>query len=310
MKYIITVQLLYLTFLPQLVFTQGLVTCNGPECNFCHVVTMIKLVIDWLFGVSVLIAVIVLVYAGFMLVFSRGDVGAVSKGKEMFFNVIIGIFIMLLAWTGIDTLMKFLMGGDFGVWNEIEECGGSFESGMAKQGINLDEESVSIILPSDDGVYGLDGGESVIDAGGGEITSNVSTDSGRVSFAFSSSLAIAQQGHLSRKLAAFQRCIARNADPATYIITSVSDNKIANGSKTWQECAQGGQSAGCAHTSYSCHYGGKNCVGSSYALDIRTSNLNSPQERSLLSAANMCGGWGQNEGNHIHVSIGSSCGCR
>jgi hypothetical protein len=103
--------------------------------------------IDWVFGIAVLIAVILIVYAGFLLVFSRGDSGAVSKGKGMLTNTIIGIVIMLLAWTMVDVVMKMFMGGDFGIWNEVQECGGAYKAGKAKNDIKLNTQSVTVTLP-------------------------------------------------------------------------------------------------------------------------------------------------------------------
>lgn len=112
----------------------GLVTCKGPDCNFCSFVVMVNNLIEWLVGFLTLAAVLALVYAGFKLVVSGGDQGAMTDAKKMITNIIIGFVIVLSAWLIVDTLMKALLdpnltdseGNKFGVWNQIKsnQCGG------------------------------------------------------------------------------------------------------------------------------------------------------------------------------------------
>lgn len=152
MKYIlqsITSIPLFVLIIPQTILANGgLVTCAGPDCTFCDLFYMFNGVLDWLFGIVILIAVLLIAYAGFMLVFSRGDTSAISKGKSMLINTIIGIVIMLMAWTIVDTFMKLVMGGDFGVWNEVTECGEMFQPGLTIEGIALQQTSVTVANPS------------------------------------------------------------------------------------------------------------------------------------------------------------------
>ena len=56
---------------------------------------------------------------------------------------------MLAAWTIVDTFMKVFLGGDFGVWNEVQQCGGSYKAGETKKGIDLNTQSVTVALPKD-----------------------------------------------------------------------------------------------------------------------------------------------------------------
>ncbi|MFT7507371.1 MAG: type IV secretory pathway VirB2 component (pilin) [Acidimicrobiales bacterium] len=302
MKYFSSIVLSVFLLLPHEAFAlEGLVACTTAEsCNFCAFTTMVNTLTEWIIMVSTLIAVILFAYAGYKLVYSKGDVNAVGEARKMIGNVVTGIFIMLLAWTIVDTILKALVGGTFGIWNP-NDCGQMFEVKPAEE-LLVTAKSHEIVIPDFNDVEGPEG---VIGRDGGVIT----PVSGSVSFAFSGSLHLQQQGHLSGTLASFQKCIAAKLRPGTYIITSVSDNVIAGGSKTWEYCAANGQGGGCAHTNGSCHYGGSRCVGKSYALDIGTSNLNTEQKQTFLSAAAACGGWGQNEGNHLHVSKGSACGC-
>ncbi|MCA9361577.1 hypothetical protein KC845_03410, partial [Candidatus Kaiserbacteria bacterium] len=105
----------------------GLVTCTGPDCTICSLITLLNKVIDWIVAISSLLIILVLAYAGFGLVVSGGNQSAYEKAKGYFMNAIIGLIIILAAWTLIDTLMKVLVDDTkFGPWNEIDSsnCGG------------------------------------------------------------------------------------------------------------------------------------------------------------------------------------------
>lgn len=123
-----------IAFVPQLAFGQdsaGLVTCNGPDCNFCSLMQMADNIIQFLFVILVLAAVLSLVIAGFRLVTSQGNPGAMERAKKMVSNILIGFVIILSAWLIVDTVIKAIAnrdgngGFDFGMWNQISDvqCG-------------------------------------------------------------------------------------------------------------------------------------------------------------------------------------------
>lgn len=307
MRYFFSLVLFILLLAPLEVTHAQLITCTeADQCNFCELIQTLDNVVNWVVIVATLIAVIGLMYAGFRMSQSRGDVSSFTAAKEMLGNIVIGIFLIMAAWMIVDTILKTLVGGDLGVWHDMERCGaGMLQPGTTDKNIVLRTDEVHVVQPKET-VYGEDGPGSIIEPGGAEIIPYVGGGAeGSVSFSFSSSLAVAQQGHISLSLAALQACIARNVLGGAYVITSVSDNLIANGSKTWEECRAGQ----CQHTRNSCHYGGKSCTDGSYALDIRTSNLSSSQRSNFLQATRECGGYGQDEGDHLHVSIGQAAGC-
>ena len=108
----------------------GLVTCNGPDCTFCSVVAMINKVKDWIIMMTAVLAVLVLAYAGARMVVSQGNPSALSDAKQYLINVFIGVLLMLAAFTIVDSLMKVLVGGDFGPWNALDpaNCGTQFDT--------------------------------------------------------------------------------------------------------------------------------------------------------------------------------------
>lgn len=105
----------------------GLVTCGNagqPNCDFCTLVQMVDGVFDFLFVLLTLAAIMMVMYAGFQLVISQGNSGAMEKAKGMVSNIIIGFVIILASWLIIDTVMKGLVSAEsgFGQWNVIGEC--------------------------------------------------------------------------------------------------------------------------------------------------------------------------------------------
>jgi hypothetical protein len=85
-------------------------------------------------------------------------------------------------------------------------------------------------------------------------------------------------------------------------ISSISD------SAGMTNCVTGSYSEDlCAHTEDSCHYGGTDCSGESYAVDFGNESYGSQ----IVEAAKTCNSdvYTLNEGDHIHISIGQINGC-
>jgi len=117
----------------EVVLADGFVTCSGPDCSFCNLVSMANTVIKWLFGVIVMIFVFLMVVSGFGLVTSGGNQSELESAKSKFTNAIIGVLIVASAWLLVDTIMKVLldsgsgsegtldhMSTGWGPWHNIE----------------------------------------------------------------------------------------------------------------------------------------------------------------------------------------------
>ena len=105
-----------------------LVSCkDGGACTFCDLLDTVYNIVRWVTGIALLIAVILLMYAGYRIVSSRGDVNMVTQGRTLIGNVAVGIFITVLAFSIVDILLKTMTGGEFGAWNDMSgsECGKS-----------------------------------------------------------------------------------------------------------------------------------------------------------------------------------------
>ena len=109
---------------PMIVAAQGLglVPCNGPECQACHLVSLADNILDFLVMISAFIAAIMFAVAGLKLATSAGNASKVSQAKESMTNILIGFIILLAAWLIVDTIMKVFTTGEgrLGTWNDIE----------------------------------------------------------------------------------------------------------------------------------------------------------------------------------------------
>ena len=62
-------------------------------------------IIAWILGFVAVIAVLALVYGGFLMIFSAGDEENAATGKKIVLNVILGVIIILTSYTIIATLV-------------------------------------------------------------------------------------------------------------------------------------------------------------------------------------------------------------
>lgn len=92
--------------------TGPLVPCHGAagdkltECQACHVVELGQKIINFLVAVAAVIAVVVFAYAGWLMLTAAGDMTKISSARGMFWNVLIGLVIVLAGWLIVDTVMK------------------------------------------------------------------------------------------------------------------------------------------------------------------------------------------------------------
>ncbi|MFT7507373.1 MAG: hypothetical protein ACI92I_000519 [Acidimicrobiales bacterium] len=88
----------------------------------CEFVEMANNITKFLVGVSALIAVIVFIYAGYLMVYSGGDTGQIQQAKGLFSNVAIGFVILLTAFLVVNTILGVMVGSKSGIlnWQTIE----------------------------------------------------------------------------------------------------------------------------------------------------------------------------------------------
>lgn len=105
-----------------------IIPCGTAEnpCTACHAFGLVSNALSYLVALITLVITLVIVWAGIQIVMSKGDSGSISKAKEMLWNAVVGFAILLVAWLGVDTVLKVLVKDDaFGrPWNEIslDQC--------------------------------------------------------------------------------------------------------------------------------------------------------------------------------------------
>jgi hypothetical protein len=109
---------------PFLVFAQGaglpsaIVPCDGVNCTVCDLATLAQNIINVGVFIFVFYAAAMFSYAGFLYLTSAA-VDKVGDARKILTNVTLGLIVLLSAWLIIDTIMKSLLGGDFGPWNNV-----------------------------------------------------------------------------------------------------------------------------------------------------------------------------------------------
>jgi len=113
----------------------------GPDgFGSCELVDTVNNVIQFLIKMTAILAVFVFIYAGFIMVSSRGDSAQIEGAKKLFSNVLIGFVIMLAAFLIINTVLSILVGGTSGILNwQTIECQYANESADAVD-VNVDLE--------------------------------------------------------------------------------------------------------------------------------------------------------------------------
>ncbi len=102
--------------LPMAVLAAGIVpSCNNGPCGYADLITMANTIIKFLvLDVSVPIATIAFVYAGFLYMTSAGNEGQISKAHEIFRKVIIGFVIAAAAWLIVHFILaSFSVGSQY-----------------------------------------------------------------------------------------------------------------------------------------------------------------------------------------------------
>lgn len=272
----------------QLIENGGGKTINTAPDWGCVLATVQNLIS---FGVmlAAVIFTVYLVLTGFSFITSQGSSEARSAAKTRFTNVFVGLVVLLCAWLLIDYVMKTIYDeGKFGPWNSILAGTGSDQCIVARTPGSISTGQLTTGTPST-------GSTDATGASGGFTGTGLSYQPG-VSKEISDE---------SPQLASLLSCMAGKLPAGVGQISAISELAIANGYKTMQQCA----ASGCAHTANSCHYGGRTCVGKSYAVDFGDEQ-NATALRNAARACNPNAGWNP-EGNHVHISVGeqSGCGC-
>lgn len=262
---------------------------EGAPLSYGAVLELIHRFMNVGVSVGIVVCTLIIMWAGILLITSSTNPEAKSTARKMLGNAALGLLIILSSWLIVDFVMRALYSGEdgtkgkFGPWNSILNGGAACV--IARPNQTLFSGSITAAVPV---VNTIDPGYEGPGTSDGHFTYQAGIQ--------------AQKSAASPKLNALLTCMASRVPRGVGQISSISDNQIQTGKKSFQQCA----ASGCAHAAHSCHYGGKTCIGSSYAVDFGDEQ----NTATLTAAARACGAtYVGNEGNHLHVSVGASCGC-
>ncbi len=79
------------------------------NCSNTDLMGMVQNILNWIFGIIGIVAVVMIIIGGFNMMTSSGDPGKVKKGKDTILYGIIGLVIALLAFA----IVNFVINGIF-----------------------------------------------------------------------------------------------------------------------------------------------------------------------------------------------------
>lgn len=112
-----------LIFVPTLVKAQGLVPeqCKGgaQNCNPCAIIGLLASISDWVVGISAVAALVMFVVGGILMIANYGNANLLAMGKQTITATVVGIIIVFLAWTFINTLISAIYGSDSTIFGKF-----------------------------------------------------------------------------------------------------------------------------------------------------------------------------------------------
>ncbi len=263
---------------------------NEP-CDFCHIFQLVKNLIDFFsFEIAPPLAAGFFTYTGILFLLSKGNANKEKEAKEVATKIVIGLLLIYGAWLIISTLMSLF----FSNAGDIKETWWKIEC-----------KRVSLPPPPPP-LPSATSSPTTLPPGEG-LRWNETTKTSEQFQMFASPELINFTGCFSGKLKekGLTVTVTAVADYATYKkFRGYPDGKNCFDDKEWSQPP-------CAHSQFSCHYGGKKCQDNkSYSLDIAST------DDEVLNAARECGA-SENDarvekGNHIHIDApgaDAKCDC-
>jgi hypothetical protein len=95
------------------------VICQSCACGWGGFFQVIQNVLSIGITLSIVLAVLLFAYAGFLLVTNPASPENISSAKGVALNAVIGLVVVLGAWLIVNTVMNALYNGSFGPWSSI-----------------------------------------------------------------------------------------------------------------------------------------------------------------------------------------------
>lgn len=106
---------LFPAVIPQVAVAQQEIAISCPSdlgylCTDGTVASMFRLILNWALTLAFLLAVIYLIYGGFQYITSAGNADQATKGRTTIVNALIGIVVIVLSYTIVQIVYKFISG--------------------------------------------------------------------------------------------------------------------------------------------------------------------------------------------------------
>lgn len=99
---------------------ESMIVCDGINCDFNSIGKLIEVLTTNIFILATYFAVAAFMYAGFLLLTSQGDEGALAKAKKIFGSVLKGYIWILAAWIVVYTITNTLLGDGYSFLGNIK----------------------------------------------------------------------------------------------------------------------------------------------------------------------------------------------
>jgi len=128
LRWVLVITLLFLILIsPALAFAQipTIVPCTGATganpCTICHIAQLAQNTLNAGVYIAVFLSAVLFAYAGWQYITAGGESGKAESAKKIFWNVGVGLILILAAWLIVDLIMKMLVNEQAlrGPWHAI-----------------------------------------------------------------------------------------------------------------------------------------------------------------------------------------------
>lgn len=171
----------------------GLVPCSGVDCQWSHIAAFVQLIINYAVGISIPVAAGMFAYAGILLFSSAVNPKNRNKAKQIFFNVLIGIAIVLTAWLVIQTIFKVILGPAYTNWHTIDPSQNRRTNTTIQQWLG----ALSAPIPTGGILPGASGGTGLSGSSHDEIYNTLTSNGICVSYSGGGNTCVSDPGRTS-----------------------------------------------------------------------------------------------------------------
>jgi len=81
----------------------------GGACGYCDLMTLAERVIEFLIFFAIIVAILMIIYAGFLYLTAGSNAGQVTKAHSTFRVAIFGLVLVLASWLIIELIVSSLV---------------------------------------------------------------------------------------------------------------------------------------------------------------------------------------------------------